>query len=249
VDGAGSGIESADLTIFAVQPGSAAAEAGLQRGDRVVSVNGKPVVWWFDEVETARRAAGAAPLSLTVRREGKLQTVTVRQHLRSGRDEAGVRVKVPELGAAPDASIFAGEPERIWVRYPVAEAMKRSVEETAGAIRALALGIGRILTGHISSEAIGGPIMIADVARKAADDGWQTFVYVMGMISVNLGLLNLIPIPVLDGFHVLSAAVEAVRRRPLSIRFREIANLVGVALVIGLMLFALRNDAMRKFFE
>jgi regulator of sigma E protease len=127
--------------------------------------------------------------------------------------------------------------------------MRRSVEQTAGAIRTLALGIAKVVTGHISSEVIGGPIMIADVARKAADDGWRTFVYVMAMISVNLGLLNLVPIPVLDGFHVLSAAVEGIRRRPLSIRFREIANLVGVALVIGLMLFALRNDAMRKFFE
>jgi regulator of sigma E protease len=248
-DGSPSGIESADLTLFAVQPGSAAAEAGLQRGDRVVSFNGKPVVWWYDEVETPRRAAGAEPLTFTVRRDGKLLDLTVRQHLRSARDETGVRVKVPDLGASPDAAIFAGEPERIWVRFPVAEAFRRSVEETAGATRGLALGIAKIVTGHISSEAIGGPIMIADVARKAADEGWQMFVYVMAMISVNLGLLNLVPVPVLDGFHVLSAAIEGVRRRPLSLRFREIANVVGIALVIGLMLFALRNDAMRKFFE
>jgi regulator of sigma E protease len=75
------------------------------------------------------------------------------------------------------------------------------------------------------------------------------FVLVMAMISVNLGLLNLVPLPVLDGFHVLSAGIEGVRRRPLSLRFREIANVIGIALVLGLMLFALRNDAMRKFFE
>ena len=158
-------------------------------------------------------------------------------------------MQVPELGAAPDAAIFSAESERIWVRYPVAEAASRSFNETAGAIRGLALGIAKIVSGRISSEAIGGPIMIADVARKAADEGWQVFVYVMAMISVNLGLMNLIPLPVLDGFHVLSAGIEGVRRRPLSLRFREIANVVGIALVLGLMLFALRNDAMRKFFE
>src|SRR5438105_453866 len=247
--GADSGIESADLTLFAVQPGSAAAEAGLRRGDRVLSLADKTAVAWFDEVETVRRAMGAEPFPMTVRREGRVVTVTVRQHLRKTRDEAGVRVQLPELGAAPDAAIFAGEPERIQVRYPLSEAVSRSATEPAGAIRGLALGIAKIVSGRISSEAIGGPIMIADVARKAADEGWQVFVYVMAMISVNLGLMNLIPLPVLDGFHVLSAGIEGVRRRPLSLRFREIANVVGIALVLGLMLFALRNDAMRKFFE
>jgi regulator of sigma E protease len=247
--GADSGIECADLTLFAVQPGSAAAEAGLKRGDRVIAINGKPVEWWFDEVEALRKNQGADPFQMTVRRDGKLVTVTVRQHLRTTRDEAGIRVQVPELGAAPDAAIFSGEADRIWVRYPLAEAAGRSFTETAGAIRGLALGIAKIVSGRISSEAIGGPIMIADVARKAADEGWQVFVYVMAMISVNLGLMNLIPLPVLDGFHVLSAGIEGVRRRPLSLRFREIANVVGIALVLGLMLFALRNDAMRKFFE
>jgi regulator of sigma E protease len=247
--GAASGIECADLNLFAVQPGSAADEAGLRRGDRVISIDGKPVVWWFDEVETVRRAKGAEPFPMTVRRDGKLLTVTVRQHLRTERDESGIRVQVPELGAAPDAAIFTGETERIWVRYPIGEAAARSFTETVGAIRGLALGIAKIVSGRISSEAIGGPIMIADVARKAADAGWQMFVYVMAMISVNLGLMNLIPLPVLDGFHVLSAGIEGIRRRPLSLRFREIANVVGIALVLGLMLFALRNDAMRKFFE
>jgi regulator of sigma E protease len=248
-EGANSGIESADLTLFAVQPGSAAEEAGLRRGDRVLAMAGKPIVWWFDEAEAIRRAKGAEPFEMTVRRDGKPLTVTVRQHLRTARDDAGIRVQVPELGASPDTAIFSAEPERIWVRYPLADAATRSFTETAGAIRGLALGIAKIVSGRISSEAIGGPIMIADVARKAADEGWQVFVYVMAMISVNLGLMNLIPLPVLDGFHVLSAAIEGVRRRPLSLRFREIANVVGIALVLGLMLFALRNDAMRKFFE
>jgi regulator of sigma E protease len=215
----------------------------------VVSMDGKPVVWWLDEAETIRRAKGAEPFPMTVRREGKLLTITVRQHLRTERDESGIKVQVPELGAAPDSAIFSSESEKIWVRYPIGEAAVRSFTETAGAIRGLALGIAKIVTGRISSEAIGGPIMIADVARKAADAGWQMFVLVMAMISVNLGLLNLVPLPVLDGFHVLSAGIEGVRRRPLSLRFREIANVIGIALVLGLMLFALRNDAMRKFFE
>jgi regulator of sigma E protease len=250
LDGSSTGIRSADLTLFVVEPGSAAAEAGLRRGDRVVSLNGTPVGWWFD-VEAARKAAGATPLAFTVKRDGQLLTVTVRQHLRRGRDDTGARAQLPELGAAPDMSILTTRPPPplVWVRYSPAEAFRRGVDSTVGASRVMVLGFARMFTGRISTDAIGGPLMIADVARQAADEGWRNFVAVMALISVNLGLLNLIPIPVLDGFHVLSAAIEGVRRRPLSLRFREIANLVGVALVVGLMLFALRNDAMRKFFE
>ncbi|HXN55178.1 MAG TPA: RIP metalloprotease RseP [Myxococcales bacterium] len=241
------GIESADMTVFAVQPGSAAAEAGLRRGDRLLSVQGQKVSWWYDDVETLRRAAGASPLDLVVRRDGRALTLTVRQHLRKARDETGARVDVPELGAAPDSAVFNGEPERIWIQFGVGEAAQRAVADTIGATRQMALGIYKIFTGHISSEAIGGPLMIADVARKAADDGWQAFVAVMAIISVNLGLMNLVPLPVLDGFHVLSAGIESISRRPLSLRFREVANVVGLVLVLGLMIFAFKNDIVRKF--
>jgi regulator of sigma E protease len=244
------GLECADLTIFAVQPGSAAAEAGLLRGDRLVSIAGHPALFWADDVETARRAAGVGPLLLAVRRGGKLVELTVRQHLKSERDEAGVRVKVPELGAQIDGDIFdGGKDEIVSVRFPLAEAVGRGVLGTGDAIRAMALGIARIVTGDISSEAIGGPLMIADVSRRALDEGPLAFLSIMALISISLGLMNLIPIPVLDGFHILSAAIEAVRRRPLSLRFREVANMVGVLLVLSLMLFALKNDVVRKFFD
>jgi regulator of sigma E protease len=243
------GLEASDLTLFVVQPGSAAEEAGLRRGDRVLSVNGVTAISWGDEVDPTLKAAGTSPVPMVVRRDGRPLEVTVRQHLREEHDESGVLVKVPDLGALPDLNSFA-DAERIWVRYSIPDAAKRAVLGTAGFVRAQSLGIARILTGRISSKAIGGPLMIADVARKAAEQGWRDLVVTMGAISVVLGLMNLLPVPVLDGFHVLSAAIEAVRRRPLSLRFREVANLVGIALLIGLMLFAFRNDALRwKWFE
>jgi regulator of sigma E protease len=155
---------------------------------------------------------------------------------------------VPDLGALPDQNMFA-DAERIWVRYGLADAAGRALVSTAGFVRAQAIGISRIVTGHISSRAIGGPLMIADVARKAAESGWRELLFTMGAISVVLGLMNLIPVPVLDGFHVLTALIEGVRRRPLSLRFREVANVVGIALLLTLMLYAFRNDAMRKWFE
>jgi regulator of sigma E protease len=244
----GYGLEASDLTIFAVQPGGAAEEAGLKRGDRVLTVNGKLVLSWSDEVEAAIKAAGLQPVRMTVRRDGQELTFTVTPHLRKERDEAGVLQEVPDLGAAPDLNGFA-DPERIWVQYSLPDAAARAVTNTFVFVRKQAIGIARIVTGQISSRAIGGPLMIADVARKAAESGWRELVFTMGAISVVLGLMNLIPVPVLDGFHVLTALIEAIRRRPLSVRFREVANVVGIALLLTLMLYAFRNDAMRKWFE
>ena len=242
------GLEPSDLTLFAVQPGGAADEAGLRRGDRVLAVNGRPAFSWGDEVDGAIKAAGTQPLQITVRRDGKELIATVTPHLRKDRDETGVLQDVPDLGAAPDLNAFA-DAERIWVRYTLPDAARRAVGNTAGFVRAQTIGIVRIVTGHISSRAIGGPLMIADVARKAAENGWRELIVTMGAISVVLGLMNLIPVPVLDGFHVLTAFIEGIRRRPLSVRFREVANVVGIALLLTLMLYAFRNDAMRKWIE
>ena len=245
------GLECADLNVFSVKPGSAAAEAGLVRGDRIVSIAGKPALFWPDDVDAATRAAGGNPLALTVRRGGKLLDLTVKQHLHQERDEAGVRVPVPELGASYDGNILdgGGHDEVVSVRFPLPEAAGRGVRLAWDSTRGMALGLFKMFTGDISSEALGGPLMIADVSRKALDAGLLPYLSIMALISISLGLMNLIPIPVLDGFHILSAAIEAVRRRPLSLRFREVANMVGVALVLSLMLFALKNDVVRKFFD
>lgn len=242
------GIEASDLTLFAVQPGGAAEEAGLKRGDRIVAVNGQPAYSWGDEVDAPLKAAGTQPVKITVRRDGKPLTVSVVQHLRKDRDETGVLQDVPDFGALPDLNSFA-DGERVWIRYSIPDAFRRAILSTGGFVRAQSIGIARIITGHISSRAIGGPLMIADVARKAAEAGWRDLIVTMGAISVVLGLMNLLPVPVLDGFHVLSAVIEGIRRRPLSLRFREVANVVGIALLITLMLYAFRNDAMRKWFE
>src|SRR5207253_1304353 len=231
--------------IAVAAPDTPAARAGLKTFDLVVKIAGQPVPNYEELERRLPSLRGPVPVEVLRRREvpspGGTLWVQDPVHLTldaagtaSGIECADLNLFAVQPGSAADAAIFSGETERISVRYPIGEALSRSFAETAGSIRGLALGIAKIVSGRISSEAIGGPIMIADVARKAADAGWQMFVYVMAMISVNLGLMNLIPLPVLDGFHVLSAGIESVRRRPLSLRFREIANVVGSALVLGL---------------
>jgi regulator of sigma E protease len=243
------GLACADLNIAVVQPGGPAEKAGLLRGDRLVAVAGRPVTWWADDIERARLSARDAPLQLTVLRDGARLELTARQTLRSERDDAGVRVEVPELGAEPDWAIQWGDRAMITLQYGPLEAGRRAVTDVVERTRQIGLGLYKILTGKLSSEAVGGPLMIADVSRKAADVGFGAFFLVLSLISLNLGLMNLIPLPILDGFHILSAAIEAIRRRPLSLQFREAASRVGLALVLGLMLLALRNDLVRKFLD
>src|SRR5207248_10530550 len=122
-----------------------------------------------DDVDGAIKTAGTQPAQITVRRDGKELTATVIPHLRKDRDETGVLQDVPDLGAAPDLNAFA-DAERIWVRYTLADAARRAVGNTVGFVRAQTIGIVRIVTGHISSRAIGGALLIDDLARPAPDE-------------------------------------------------------------------------------
>jgi regulator of sigma E protease len=124
-------------------------------------------------------------------------------------------------------------------------AARNALKETVKVITMTAVGIARLVEGKISFKNVGGPVMIFDVAGKAARKGWETFLEIMALISINLGLLNLLPIPVLDGGHIVFILIEAVKRKPISLRAREIAGLVGFSLLILLMLFALKNDIER----
>jgi regulator of sigma E protease len=124
-------------------------------------------------------------------------------------------------------------------------AVRRAFAKTAEVVGLMVVGLVRLVEGKISMKTVGGPIMIFDIAGKAARKGWESFLWIMALISINLGLLNLLPIPVLDGGHLLFIGIEAVKRKPVSLRAREIASLVGLSLLILLMIFAFKNDIER----
>lgn len=257
--------EAADPTvstfIAAVEPGSPAARAGLRRGDAIAAVNGKPVLSFRDinalsaEFLPHPGAVGRAAASGDPRVEVELE-------LRDGRTTTLVAAKqrfVDELTREEHQRWVLGfHPDR---RAPVdprallvAEVpLQRSVQEIAAlawqqlveVVRLTMLGIVRIVTGHISFKTVGGPIMLFSIASEAAEEGWSTFLFQMALISVNLGLMNLLPIPVLDGGNIAQSLLEAVTRRPLSARTRAFANGVGIALLLTLMLFVFKNDIVR----
>jgi regulator of sigma E protease len=233
--------------VAAVTPGGPAAQAGLHRGDAIAAVNGKPVRSFRDlnllsgEFQAGKPAklvlAGGREVTLVPAEEAYVDDLT---------KERQTRVV---LGFAPDSRSLV-EPaalvaEQVPLRLPFVEAAAASAGHLADVVRITVLGIARIVTGDISFRTVGGPIMLFSIAAQAAEEGIESFLFKMALISVNLGLMNLLPIPVLDGGHLAACLVEWVTRRPLSIRTREVANLVGIVLLVVLMLFVFKNDIVR----
>lgn len=237
------------LSAFVAQvlPGSPAEAAGLRRGDDIVAVNGKPVRSFRDLNAHAADFEAGKPVALGLAGGRTVSLVPVEQQVR---DEAtGETIRRLALGFLPasrgpvkPAELLA---DQVALRLPFDELLATSAGHLWDVTRLTVLGIGRILTGDISFKTVGGPIMLFSIAAQAAEEGVESFLFKMALISVNLGLMNLVPIPVLDGGHIAACAVEAVTRRRISVRAREIANLVGLALLFLLMIAVFKNDIAR----
>lgn len=229
-----------------VTPGSPAAKAGLQRGDELLTANGTPLVSW-DTLKQVVNANGLKPLAIELRRGDKKLQVTVNAANVSKENELGKEQTVIFFGATHDQSLEPGEliPLHLGVLGSLSASMDK-VEETTRIVVEAFVGI---VVQKVAFKTVGGPVMLFDIAGKSAEAGWDSFLEVMAAISVNLGVLNLIPVPVLDGFHVLSAGFEWVRRRPISLRAREVANIIGLAMILLVMAFVLKNDLMRYVFN
>ena len=220
--------------------GEAAAEAGLQSGDEIVAVNGERVHDWQDWVLRVR-AAPEQRMRVTLLREGVEQQLWLTPRVSA--DASGVRIG--RIGAALGGMLEIPEQMRVTVQSGPLEAMvlawNRSVEITRLTLKVL----GRMLVGAEDTRQLGGPVTIAQQAGASAAAGAAPFLAFLALISLSLGILNLLPIPVLDGGHLLFYAVEWLRGRPLSERVQGIAQQVGMAAILGLMFLALFNDALR----
>jgi regulator of sigma E protease len=233
--------------IAAVQAGSPAAEAGLARGDAIASVNGTPVRSFRDVNAVGRAFKPGATVKLGLADGRTVDLVAATETYVDGLTKE--RKERLLLGFFPDRRALV-EPralvvEEVPLARGVGEIASLAWRQLSEVVRLTVLGIARIFTGHISFKTVGGPIMLFSIASEAAEEGWSTFLFQMALISVNLGLMNLLPIPVLDGGHIAQAMLEGVTRRPLSLRAREIANIVGLILLFTLMLFVFKNDIVR----
>lgn len=221
--------------------GSPAKRAGLRPGDRVLSAAGRPTETWYQLVEAIRSHPGK-PLALVVQRDGRQLPITVTPNSVRGRDAAGKRIDVGQVGAAPLI------PE---VHRPVGavEAVKLGAQGTWGSVVTIGTVLKQLLTGQMSARNVGGLLSIGEASGETASQGLDAWLFFLALFSVNLAVLNLLPIPILDGGHLMFLAFEAVRGRPLSVEARIRLSQVGLVIVVALMLWANGNDVVRFVFE
>ena len=223
--------------ISGVKEGSPAARAGLLKGDRITSVNGHPVNRW-EELTFRVREAGRKPLTIWVKRGEKTFEAIVVPEMMETTDIFGATVSAPLIGVvAPDN--FATEPVGVF----------RAMQEAAGASYRLSVltlqSLYKLVTREMPLKNLGGPVLIAQVAGKQAEMGLTHLVHFMAVLSVNLAMLNLLPVPILDGGHLFFFLLEAVRRKPVKLKHREMAQAVGLMMLLALMLLVFYQDLLR----
>ena len=216
-----------------VEQGSAADAAGIKVGDRILSFNGRAMDTYTDMVMYTRIRPGE-PVDVAIERNGQRLEVRTKIGAVMEDDGFGQKFRVGRLG------IGAGEPvvERVsLLRAPIV-----AVERTGQIVRTMVETLGQIVSGGRSVKELGGPLKIAQVSGQAATLGLESFIFFVALISINLGFINLLPIPMLDGGHLLFYGIEAVQRRPVSPQAQEWAYRSGLAVLMAMMLLVTFND-------
>ncbi len=222
-----------------VSMGSPAARAGFESGDRVVSAGGRQIDTWNEFVDVVRASPGA-PLEMVVQREGERVTINAVPDSERELNANMERVEIGRLGVAAEQRL-------IYRRMGPIDALGYGVTTTWETSAMIVGLVGDLLTGQASPRSLGGPLAIGQLSGQAARYGLETFFQWMALLSVNLAVLNLLPIPVLDGGQLLFIGVEAIRGRPLSIEQRLRLSHVGLIIVVGIMVWAITNDFLRFF--
>jgi regulator of sigma E protease len=217
--------------------GSAAERAGLQPKDMIVAVDGQ-VIQRFEDIQQIVALDAGDPLQIQVRRDGQELTLTAVPTVVEEKDIFGNVHRIGRLGISRTGTEY--------LRRDPASAVWRAVGETWNIAMGTLKGAGQMLMGLRSADELGGPIAIAQMSGTIARLGFTDLIHFMALLSVNLGLINLFPIPILDGGHLLFYAAEAIRGRPLGQRAQEYGFRVGLALVLTLMIFVTWNDLVHR---
>ncbi|HET9810117.1 MAG TPA: RIP metalloprotease RseP [Sphingomicrobium sp.] len=227
------GIPRTPNVIMAIQPGSAAAAAGLHKGDRIESVAGQQTET-FEDVQRIVALRPGETVTVTFRRGDDTSTVRTRLGVHEEQDRFGQKFRLGLLGVYAEG--------RELKRVPPLQLIPEAAGYTWDLTTTTFEGLVQIVTGRRSVEELGGPLKMAQVAGQQASLGPFQFVQLLALFSINLGFINLLPVPMLDGGHLLFYAVEAIRRRPVSVQAQEWAFRGGLALLLALLLFTTVND-------
>ena len=231
------GKQTMSARVDSVLPDSAAAAAGFKPGDLVVAIDGRPIDN-FAEMQRIVSTSAGETLTITVDRDGVQQVLKATPALKEVKDNFGNVQRIGVLGisrsmAPEDLKLHpVSPPQAIWM----------SVQETWSVIDRTLGYIGGVIVGREAANQLGGPIRIAQMSGQVASFGFVPLIQLAAVLSVSIGLLNLFPIPLLDGGHLLFYTIEALRGRPLSERAQEVGFRIGLAIVLMLMIFATFND-------
>jgi len=224
--------------IGGVEPNSPAAQAGVKKGDRILAIDTRPIEKW-EELSRQIKESGGKTLVLHLERDGSKMDVTIQPIEREGRTVFGEKTTFWVVGIASAVGIQKSNP---WMG--VWQGFYKTGEYSVLTFVALY----KMVTGSISPKNLGGPLLIAQLAGEQARQGLWSFLFFVAILSVNLGVLNLLPIPILDGGHLFFFLLEWTRGRPVELKYRERAQQVGVFVLILIMIYAFYNDIAR-FFE
>jgi regulator of sigma E protease len=219
-----------------VTPGGPAAVAGIKPGDLITRIDGTAIND-FQQLHETIPMSGGSTLALGIRRAGQDLTLSVTPRLMQTRDELGNSTSQMVIGILSDPKA----PIR-HENYGPVTALTAACSQTWSIVRGTILGVGQMLTGHASMDQLKGPVGIAKITRQVASVGFLALINLAAILSVSIGLVNLFPIPLLDGGHLLYYACEAVLGRPLSERIQEFGFRLGLILVLGLVLLTTWND-------
>ena len=231
-----------DPVVAEVQPGSAAEAAGIQPGDVFLAIDGRAVTT-FDDVRRYVSSRPEVEITITMRRDGAERDFTIVPAREEIEDNFGNRMEVGLIGVVTDNETGNFRTQE----YGPIEAVGDGARESAYIVTRTFQYIGNIITGREKADQLGGPIRVAQVSGQMATLGWLALIQLTAVLSVSIGLLNLMPVPMLDGGHLAFYAIEALRGRPLGENAQEIAFRIGLAMVLMLMVFATWNDVTMLF--
>jgi len=228
------GFPSSPASVGVVKQGSVAQAAGFRPGDQIVEANGSRIDT-FADLQTYIALRPSEPMIFRVRRgEGEVRLQATPREVEEV-DRFGNRARIGQLGISP-----SGRME--FTRLPLHQLPGAAVGKTVDSVQTMLTALGQVITGRRSLQELGGPLKIAEVSGQQASLGWLSFFWFMTIVSINLGFINLLPIPLLDGGHLLFYLIEGVRRKPLKPEAQEWAFRTGLAVLLALMIFVTFND-------
>ena len=242
-----SGVTELRAVVDKVMEGMPAQRAGLKHGDQIVAIDGQPIESWQRMQEIVSDSKGKT-LTFEVRRGEETIKTKIKPEVVEEKNPLGVKQSAYRIGISAPGVVIP-QRDQMTIHFKPLQAAGRGVVHTWEVTKTTIYFFGKLIRGKVPMESIGGPIRIAIMAGQEADQGLVQLLNFIALISIQLAILNILPIPVLDGGHLLFYAIEAVLRRPVSLRMRETAQQIGIFLLILLMIFVFYNDISITWFK